>query len=158
MIDIENEKKKLHNIAEEYNFAAKSLEKAQKEFDLAKEAYEKEKIKLENIQSKLSVIEDALADARGMHPYTAPELFNERFIKNNTEYDNHEEFFTASGISPDELVNFRDHKQKVDTAIRKMTKFNTFEEFVKEAILELSFHNHGMDEIPDFVRDGTEIF
>ncbi len=118
-------------------------------FDLQKE--------LDIFQNKLDVVESALDGMRDVQGYTVADLFNPGFLKKHTNYTDCDEFLEDSGITPDQLLNYQKYPEIANKIAKEMTDFDNFDDFVKEAVLEYNLKNHGINEIPDFVREGTDL-
>ncbi|CAI2556246.1 hypothetical protein LAKU_24c00100 [Apilactobacillus kunkeei EFB6] len=141
----------------EYTLSVKNLKRAQKRKEKAEKEFFAFREKVDGMKSRLDILEDALDVMRDVQGYTVPDLFNPDFLRKHTSYDDCEEFFTNSGISPDQLVNFKKYPEIVNRAAKEMTDFDNFDDFLKEAILEYNLKNYGIVDIPDFIRDGTDI-
>ncbi|MBI0091985.1 hypothetical protein H3T37_06515 [Lactobacillus sp. M0345] len=103
------------------------------------------------------MMEGALDDIRDQHDYAVDEIFNKDFLSKHTDYDDCEEFFENSGLEPFQVVEYEKYPELVNEVAVRMTDFDTFDDFFKEAILELNLKNYGIDKIPSFLRDGFEI-
>lgn len=141
----------------EYELSIRNLKRAIKRKDAAEKAVFELKKELDAVQNKTDVIENALDGMRDVHGYTIADLFNPSFLGKHTDYTDCDEFFGESGISPDQLLHYQKYPEIANKIAKNMTDFDNFDDFVKEAVLEYNLKNHGINEIPDFVRDGTNL-
>lgn len=141
----------------EYELSIRNLKRALKRKDAAEKTVFELKKELDAVQNKVDVIENALDDMRDVKGYTIADLFNSEFLSKHTDYTDCDEFFGDSGITPDQLLNYQKYPEISDKIAKDMTDFDNFDDFIKEALLEYNLKNHGINEIPEFVRNGTDL-
>lgn len=141
----------------EYELSIRNLKRAIKRKDKAEKAVFELKKELDAVQNKADVIENALDGMRDVQGYTIADLFNPDFLGKHTEYTDCDEFFGDSGITPDQLLHYKQYPELVNKIAKDMTDFDNYDDFLKEAVLEYNLKNHGINEIPDFVRNGTDL-
>lgn len=157
MEEYEDILKRYQKAVSDHKKAVANLKKAKKKVDETEKVALKAKEEINHVSAKIDVIEKALDDIRPVQPYTVSDIFNPDFLKQHTDYDDCDEFFSASGVSPQELLEFKKHPRIMNKLARKMTDFNTFDEFIREAVLVYRLKDYGITEVPNIVRDGTKI-
>lgn len=157
MEDYELVVKKYKDAVHENELAIKNYDRAKKRLDKSNESVKKWKKEADQVTKKINIIKDAMDDMRPKQPYTIAELFNKDFLKKHTDYDDCEKFFGASGITPEQLADYKSYPKVMNKLAKEMTDFDTFDDFFKEALLMYNLSNYGIKEVPKFLRDGTEL-
>lgn len=148
---------RLNEANHEYELSIRNLKRAMKRKDKAEKVVLELQKEVDGVQNKLDVVENALDGMRDVQGYTIADLFNPDFLGKHTDYTDCDEFFGDSGITPDQLLHYQKYPKIANKIAKDMTDFDNFDDFVKEAVLEYNLKNHGINEIPDFVRNGTNL-